>query len=40
MVTDYRYSCGEHSTTYKDAESQCYTPESNVTLCVNYPKKN
>lgn len=29
-------ACGEHSITYRKAESLCCTPEADVTLCVNY----
>ena len=36
MVTDDSYTCGDHSITYGVVESLCLTPETNVTLCVNY----
>ena len=36
MVTDGSYTGGEHSVIYKLVESICCTPETNVTLCVNY----
>ena len=39
MVTGGSYTCGEHSMTYRDVESRCCTPETNVTLCVDYAKK-
>lgn len=41
VVTDGSYTC-EHSTMYREAEPLCWTPETNVTLCVNYTqiKKN
>ena len=36
MVTDGNYTCGsEHSITYRDVESLCCTPATNITLCVN-----
>ena len=30
MVTDGSYTCGERSVTYRDIESLCCTPETNV----------
>lgn len=36
MVTQGSYACGEQSIMYREVESLCYTPETNVTLCVNY----
>ena len=40
MVTDGRCTSGEHSVIYRDVESLHWTPETNVTLCVNSQKKN
>ena len=40
MVTGGSYTSGEHSLTYKLVESLCYTPETNVTLRVNYTQIN
>lgn len=37
-MRDGSYSCGAHSITYRDVES-CYTPATNVRLCVSYTKK-
>ena len=36
MGTDGSYTCGEHSIMYKLVKSLSCTPETNVTLCVNY----
>ena len=36
MVTEGAYMCGEHSKMHQELESLCCTPESNVTLCINY----
>ena len=35
----YGDGCGERSITYKVVESLWYTPETNVTLGVNYTQK-
>ena len=43
MVTEGSFTCGEHNIKYRLAESVSCTPETNVTLCVNYTsieKKN
>ena len=39
MGTDGSYTCGKHSIMYKIVESLCCTPETNITLHVNYTKK-
>lgn len=31
-----RYACAEHGIVYRDVKSLCYTPETNIALCVNY----
>ena len=36
MVTDGRYTCGEQNTIYREIKPHCCTPETNITLCVNY----
>ena len=37
MVADGNYTCHvEHSIMYETLESLCCTPETNITLCVNY----
>ena len=36
MVTDGNYAFGEHSIMYTEVELLCCTPETNVTLYVNY----
>ena len=38
--TDDSYTCGEQGIMYTVAESLCYTPEINVTMCVNYTQIN
>ena len=35
-MADGNYTCGEHSVTSRDVESLCCTPETNITLCVNF----
>lgn len=35
MMTDGSYACGERGITYRLVESLSYTPETNLTLCVN-----
>lgn len=35
-MTDGSYGCGEHSVTYREIDSLCFTSETNVTLCVNH----
>ena len=35
MVTGGSYVYGEHSITYRDAESPCCVPET-ITVCVKY----
>ena len=40
MVTVDSYTCDECSITYRDVESLCCTPETNITLCVKYTQKN
>lgn len=39
MVTNGSSTGGEHSITYRDVESLCCTPETNITLCVTYTQK-
>ena len=39
-MADSSYTCNEHSITYKLVESLCCTPETNVTLGVNYTQNN
>ena len=36
MVTDGSHPCGEHIMIYREVESLCGTPETNITLSVNY----
>ena len=36
--TDGSHTCGEHSIMYKLVQSLSCTPETNVTLCVNYTR--
>lgn len=36
MVTDDGYTCVEHSMIYREIESLCCAPDTNVKLCVNY----
>lgn len=36
MVTDGNHTCGEPSIMYRELEPLYYTPETNVTLYVNY----
>ena len=36
MVTADSYTCSEHSIMYRGVKSLCCTPETNITLCVNY----
>lgn len=36
MGTDDSYIRGERSILYRLVQSQCYIPETNVTLCSNY----
>lgn len=38
MVTDDRYTWGEHNITYREVESLDCTSETNVALCVNLLK--
>ena len=38
MVTDSSYTC-KHSIMHRVVESLCCTPETNVTLCINYTQK-
>jgi len=38
-VTDGSYTCSEDSMTYRDVESLCCAPETNVTLCVSCTQK-
>lgn len=38
MVTDGNYTCGEHSPTYRVADSLC-SSETNITWCVEYTQK-
>ena len=38
-MTVVSYTFGEHSIMDTEVESLCCTPETNVTLCVNYTKK-
>ena len=39
MVADGSYIGGEHSIMYREVESLCATPETNVMFCVNYTEK-
>lgn len=39
MVTDGSYSCGEHSTMFREVGAPSCTPETKVVLCVNYTQK-
>ena len=39
MVTDGSDTCGEHNIRYRDVESLCCTPKTNVTLCVTYIRR-
>ena len=36
MVTNGSYTCDEHRIMYRDGESLCCAPETNIRLCVNY----
>ena len=36
MVAGGDYTCGEHQVMHKTVKSTCCTPETNVTLYVNY----
>ena len=38
-MTDGNYACGEQNIMYRVVEESCCTPETNVTLRVNYTKK-
>ena len=35
-MTDGSYACGEQGIMYRLVKSLCWTPETNVTLCINY----
>ena len=39
VVTKGGYTYGEHSIMCRKVESLCCTPETNITLCVNYTDK-
>ena len=39
MVTDGSYTYGEFVIGYRDAESLCCTPETNIALCQLYSNK-
>ena len=40
MVTDGSYNCGEHIIMYREVESLCCTPETNVPGVSTQIKKN
>lgn len=40
MVTDGSHTAGEHSVTYRAVDSVGCTPETNVTMGVNYTPIN
>ena len=36
MVADGGYTCGEYSILHRMIQSLCYTPRTNLILCINY----